>query len=111
MPPRCELIDAFERNLAHPNTFAFPGFGIVARVTPGDLLKVGVEFDAKEAASSGERFWVIVTQVDRNDGQSFFRGTVDNDLLHTAFHGLSLGDAITFEARHILDFIFEHESS
>lgn len=98
------LIDAFERSVAHPDTFDFPGFAIGVQAQPGDLLKIGVEFEDKDASSSGERFWVIVTGVERQDGHALLRGTIDNDLQLTRHHGLSYGDEVAFEARHVLDF-------
>lgn len=46
----------------------------------------------------GEDFWV---QIEERDDDTF-SGTVDNTLYESRLHGLSRGDGILFDARHVL---------
>ncbi len=103
---RYTLIDAFERSLSHPETFDFPGFDVVGRARPGDLLKIGAEFQDDQSKWSGERFWVIVSAVEGQGAAARLTGAIDNDLQCTASHGLRLGDTISFAPRHVLDYDF-----
>ena len=48
---------------------------------------------------TGERFWVIITAADAGR----YQGKIDNQLIHSAAHGLYLGDIIAFDHRHIYD--------
>lgn len=101
MPWRYELIDAQQRSRAFPTTFAAPSLDEVAALAAGDLVKLGVEFPPDGQGRTGERFWVIVSDVDAA-GPRLFAGRIDNDLQCTGAHGLSLGDLIGFDPQHVL---------
>ncbi|MDQ6437904.1 hypothetical protein RB623_27940 [Mesorhizobium sp. LHD-90] len=105
--PRYTLIDAFERSLSHPDTFNFPGFDIVEQAKPGNLLKIGAEFQDADSEWSGERFWVIVRTVEGAGAAVRLTGGIDNELQCTDSHGLRLGDTVTFAPRHVLDYDFD----
>ena len=82
--------DAQEMAKNNPETFEAPSTDELEAVTAGQSVKV---------CASPERFWVTVTKV---DGESV-SGVVDNNLVCTGDHGLSLGDAVTFKKRHIYE--------
>jgi hypothetical protein len=112
---RYALIDGEARSLEHPDTFAIPPPEERTSLQPGELAKVGAEFDPEEphlnvdsavrpafeerfGQAWGERFWVVVTEA----GKGFYRGEVNNELAYTRNHGLHLGASIRFEPRHVL---------
>jgi hypothetical protein len=122
------LIDAEARHRANPRTFDAPSRPVIASLKPGDLVKIGAEFDVRvklgdtdpplraawegrigaEAAGNigAERFWVRLTEVEKGiKGARKFRGTIENDLVYKAHHGLDDGQQIAFEGRHILDWM------
>jgi len=74
--------------------------------SPGSRLatfvKIGAEFEADTDGRTGERFWVVILSAFDRAGSACFRGKIDNDLLCTDSHGLSEGDEIEFNPRHIL---------
>lgn len=81
--------DAQHMAKLYPATFEAPTAAELASIQPGSLVKV--------CAGEAERFWVKVTT--RTGDQ--LAGTVNNDLLYTDRHGLTFGDSIAFEARHV----------
>jgi hypothetical protein len=89
------LIDGEARAMEHPNTFHIPTEEQKLAVKVGQNVKIGIRMANRRA----ERFWVEVTEVN----YPAFVGAVRNDLTDTAVHGISYGDEIEFEARHILD--------
>lgn len=96
------LINVEQMNFAHPVTFPVPMFEERAAVKPGDVVKVGVEFEPIEIEGSkvsGERFWVRVTVKNLRG----LVGEVNNTLYMTDQHGLGGGDKIRFQSFHILD--------
>jgi hypothetical protein len=118
---RYTLIDAQARADESPRTFYRFPLDAVWLIKVGDHLGIGVDFDpacpvgatndsplrdvfetrvgAPPGTIRGERFWVLVKSIG-DDGT--FEATVDNNLVYTPWHGLRLGDTISFEARHIL---------
>lgn len=82
--------DAQEMAVKNPKTFEAPSAEELADITTGQSVKV---------CASPERFWVTVTKV---DGESV-SGVVDNHLVCTGDHGLSLGDTVNFQKRHIYE--------
>jgi hypothetical protein len=114
-PVRYTLIDGEARSTEHPDTFEVPLWEVRASLRPGDLAKVGAEFNPDEphlnvdsavrpafeekfGQAWGERFWVLINDV--RDGVYF--GEVNNELGYTRHHGLYLGAPIRFEPRHVL---------
>lgn len=87
------LIDGWERNAEHPDTFEIPTMEEAGRVTVGDYVKLGFEYDDEEFA--GERMWVEVTGI----GQGGFVATLANAPLTDQ---LVYGDEVKFELRHII---------
>lgn len=80
--------DAQHMAKLYPATFEAPTAAELASIRPGSLIKI---------CAGDERFWVKVTQ--RAGDQ--LAGTVDNDLIRTDRHGLTLGNSVSFEARHV----------
>lgn len=81
--PTTTFTNAQEMHRLHPDTFDAPSEDELAAIRPGDSVKV---------CTGGERFWVTVTQA----GEAELTGTVDNDLVLTADHGLRYRDAVRF---------------
>lgn len=63
--------------------------------TPEQLAAISVGYFV-EIVRSRERFWIKVTQLEP------LEGTVDNDMLLTADHGLSYGDVVQFNQSEII---------
>jgi len=84
-----EFVDAQAMHKAHPNTFAVPDEAELAEITPGA--------HAVKIEAGGERFWV---KVQARVGDSMV-GSICNDLVFTAEHGLECDDMVEFEMRHI----------
>lgn len=87
------LIDGWERNAEHPDTFEIPTMAEAGRVTVGDYVKLGFEYEGEEFA--GERMWVEVTGI----GNGGFEGTLANTPLTDL---LSFGDLVKFGLCHII---------
>lgn len=85
-----KFIDAQEIGLLHPDTFQAPNIEALNAIEPGVNVKV---------CTGGERFWVIVTEVNGDE----FTAEVNNVLGFTLNHGLSCGDTIKAEKRHVYD--------
>jgi hypothetical protein len=81
--------DAQAMATMYPATFEAPTTAELASIQPGSLVKI--------CAREAERFWVQVTTRTGNH----LSGRVDNDLVYTERHGLTLGDTVTFETRHV----------
>ena len=84
-----ELVNAIERS-EHSESFDVLERDKRAKIPVGGFAKV---------CCAGERFWVEVTG--NNNGE--YTGRVANDLLMSHVHGLSNGDPISFDARHVFD--------
>ena len=84
--------DAQQMAKDHPDTFDAPPYSDMSMVRQGDCVKV---------CACGERFWVLV--IDNDVAKQRFVGTVDNALWNTDSHGLSLGDVVEVEYRHVYD--------
>ena len=85
-----EFIDAQEMHRNNPDTFWAPDEVTLKSIEPGHTVKV--------CANNEERFWVRVTKV---NSKGHIIGEVDNDLVCTDIHGLSLHDTVKFETKHI----------
>jgi hypothetical protein len=98
--PAFTLMDAHAQHEAHPTTFDLVPSEQVEKLKPGDFVKIGVEFKPVPGIKlDEERFWVQLTQLN----VLALVGTVNNDLLFTSAHGLSCGDFIMVERRHLLN--------
>ena len=86
--------DAQRMERLYPDTFAAPGQTELDSVVVGSSVKVCVE---------RERFWVAVTAVEGDT----VTGRINNDLVHTAKHGLRDGDSVTLEKCHLYDVLDE----
>jgi len=92
------LEDVRLRRAEAPYTFYQPSEPLIARLAPGDSAKLIFGFESQDPrAPAAERMWVEITE---RDGDHF-RGVLDNT--PHFLRGLSLGDAIEFEAHHIAD--------
>jgi hypothetical protein len=87
-PGKPEFVDAQAMAQAHPTTFDAPSAEELAGIKPGCHVKVN---------TGGEKFWILVTSHNPPD----IVGTIANELLFTGDHGLSEGDEITVEERHV----------
>ncbi len=85
------LVNAEHMRRTHPTTFSLPSQAKRLGLLVGDFAKI---------ATGGERFWVEITQKIK---RGVYVGRVDNDLIHTAAHGLSSGDFVNFAAVNIYD--------
>lgn len=92
------LVDGQARHRERPDSFAIPFGHEVAALRPGDYCKVAVEPE-NGRDHGGERFWCWIVER-RGDRVT---ALVSNHLILSCEHGLSLGDRITFQARHVLD--------
>jgi len=90
------LRDGDEATAESPYTFFIPTREERVAVAPGDLVKLGFEYEWDIEDYGGERMWVIVT------GKSGlqFTGTLDNE---PAEKGLELGMVVQFGIEHIID--------
>lgn len=69
------LIDGVRRNKNYPDHFWMPPREQREGLQPGQSAKVGLE-----VADTGERFWVIITRIERQGESLRYWGRVDNDL-------------------------------
>jgi hypothetical protein len=94
------LIDSEARHRANPETWDYPE-ALIARIAPGDWVKVGVEtHDPSKGCCGGERFWCQVVRVTA----AYIRVEVMQwDMLDADCHGVREGDVLIVERRHILD--------
>ncbi|ENE5752153.1 hypothetical protein ACFLMW_003778 [Salmonella enterica] len=88
-----QFVDAQAMARRYPSTFSAPSEAELSMITPGTHVKI--------CAGDCERFWVLVTAVTH----AGITGTIDNDLVRTAIHGLRCDDVVTFEPRHVYDII------
>lgn len=87
-----QLVDVEERNREHPDTFEIPEGAVRRSLKPGEFAKV--------IFNDEERMWL---QVEGIDEQGRYVGVLKNQPICIA--GLSYGDRVTFEAKHICDFM------
>jgi FKBP-type peptidyl-prolyl cis-trans isomerase 2 len=91
---RIRLADAQALAARNPETFEAPSLDLLRlHLEPGMQVKI---------CDESERFWVTVDEV---EGERVV-GTIDNELQGGAGHGLTLGDRVEFELRHIYDLQF-----
>jgi hypothetical protein len=92
------LVNAVQYSELYPNFELLPYQDRVS-LQVGDVAKVCIRFEG-HPEHQGERFWVLI----KTSTDGVYTGTVDNELDHTALHGLKSGDPISFDYRHIYDF-------
>ena len=92
------LVNAVQYSELHPNFELLP-HAERASSRVGDVAKVCLYFEG-HSEYQGERFWVLI----QTSHEGIYTGTVDNNLVHTALHGLKHGDQVAFDHRHIYDF-------
>jgi hypothetical protein len=113
---RITLINAWAMAKKHPDSFEVPTPSELAKLRPGDLVKVASFIDHRDgglAAYMGnpphlptsERFWVQI--VARNS--DIFIGRVDNELWFT--HGVDLNDHIEFHACNVYEAMYASATS
>ncbi|UUG68348.1 hypothetical protein B2_gp64 [Shigella phage B2] len=66
-------------------------------VQEGDYVKIGVETNDGKAT---EKFWAVVYCIDRDNWKYGVR--INQDLCQTQLHGLSDGDELIVEFKHIV---------
>jgi hypothetical protein len=83
----------------HPYTFYKPSRELIAKVSPGENVKLIFDFESDDPDAPGaERMWVIVDKV--LDGLEF-TGRLDNE--PRWIKDLAAGDSIQFRACHIIN--------
>lgn len=97
--PTWKLVDADPIAAENPYTFYKPSREVIARLRPGDVVKLIFRFESDDPdAPSAERMWVIVDEC-LADGH--FRGRLDNQPRHIKdLHHL---DEVTFSACHVIN--------
>ncbi|EFR8087442.1 hypothetical protein H0088_004085 [Salmonella enterica] len=70
-----------------------------AQISEGDYVKIGVSLQGDSVAGS-EKFWGVVYAIDRDNWKYGVR--INQDLRLTRYHGLSDGDELTVEFKHIV---------
>lgn len=97
--PSWHLVDADPIAAENPYTFYKPSREVIARVQPGDVVKLIFRFESDDPqAPSAERMWVIV---DERLADGHFRGRLDNQPRH--IQDLKHLDAVDFDACHIIN--------
>jgi hypothetical protein len=92
------LEDAAEVAARAPYTFYRPSAAALARLEPGNLVKLIFRFDPEDPKQpAAERMWVKITSVNGDR----FAGVLDNDPV--CIKGLAAGDRIAFSSRHIIN--------
>lgn len=82
----------------NPYTFHKPSTTAVQSLMPGDRARLLFLFHSDDPdAPTGERLWVEIVRIE----EGVFHGRLDNPPLH--LQDLAPGDAVRFEARHIMD--------
>ncbi|MEM7612133.1 MAG: DUF2185 domain-containing protein [Pseudomonadota bacterium] len=81
-----------------PYTFWLPSDAIIAKLAPGNQVKLIFVFDSDDPeAPRAERMWVDV----RERNGTLFRGLLDNEPKYMT--GISHGDSLEFAPNHIVD--------
>lgn len=70
-----------------------------SQIQEGDYVKIGVEVLGYRYTAT-EKFWAVVYAIDRDNWKYGVR--INQDLQQTALHGLSDGDELTVEFKHIV---------
>lgn len=70
-----------------------------SQIQEGDYVKIGVTME-NESVSGSEKFWAVVYAIDRDNWKYGVR--INQDLRLTRYHGLSDGDELTVEFKHIV---------
>lgn len=70
-----------------------------SQIQEGDYVKIGVEVTG-HCYKATEKFWAVVYAIDRDNWKYGVR--INQDLQQTALHGLSDGDELTVEFKHIV---------
>ena len=96
--PSWYLEDADPIAAQNPYTFYKPSRELIARVTPGHVVKLIFRFTSDDPeAPSAERMWVLVDERLSDGG---FRGRLNNEPRHIA--DLKLDDPVLFQPRHVI---------
>lgn len=103
--PTWQLVDVDPIAAENPYTFYKPSRDVIARVRPGETVKLIFRFDSNDPkAPSAERMWVLVEDI-CSDGT--FRGRLDNEPRYIA--DLRIEDPIEFKPCHIVN--TEHDEN
>lgn len=89
------------------STFYRPSDRLIAKVTIGDLVKLGFQYsDAAVDQGPNEKMWV---QIEHIDSHGNFVGGLKNQPF--AFDDLYYGDMITFRAENICNTTFDYQEA
>lgn len=96
--PNWSLVDADPIAADNPYIFYKPSRDIIARVQPGDVVKLIFRFESNDPqAPSAERMWVMVDECLVDGG---FRGRLNNEPRH--IQDLKLDDPVVFAPCHVI---------
>lgn len=70
-----------------------------SQIQEGDYVKIGVEVIG-HCYTATEKFWAVVYAIDRDNWKYGVR--INQDLQQTSLHGLSDGDELIVEFKHIV---------
>ncbi len=70
-----------------------------SQISEGDYVKIGVSLQG-DSVEGSEKFWGVVYAIDRDNWKYGVR--INQDLRLTRYHGLSDGDELTVEFKHIV---------
>lgn len=70
-----------------------------SQIQEGNYVKIGVQV-LEYRYTATEKFWALVYAIDRDNWKYGVR--INQDLQQTALHGLSDGDELTVEFKHIV---------
>lgn len=97
--PTWHLDNAEELAAQYRYTFYKPSPALLARIAPGDCVKLIFRFESTDSdAPAAERMWVVVDEV---LAHGHFKGHLDNEPRYIS--DLKHADPVTFEARHIIN--------
>jgi len=97
--PSWSLDDADPIAADNPYTFYKPSREVIARVRPGDVVKLIFRFESDDPeAPAAERMWVMVDECLADGG---FRGRLDNEPRH--IKDLKFDDPVVFAPCHVIN--------
>lgn len=89
------------------STFYRPSDRLIAKVTVGDLVKLGFQYsDAAVDQGPNEKMWVQIEQI---DGDGNFVGSLKNQPF--AFDDLNYGDMIRFRPENICNTTYDYQEA
>jgi hypothetical protein len=89
------LMDAQKQHNKYPDTFWIPDLNDRKSMKIGTICQL-VFLGQKHS----ERMWVIITEVDNDNEDIKYTGTLDNDPIYIRY--IKCGDEVKFEPKHVI---------